>query len=77
MPRVDILMFDTQVKQIGSRASQTLSKIMLALNERTSDTDPQQLDEIGRLALELGVEVSVRPRTRLRARARARARARG
>jgi len=54
--RVGLIDFG-QVKQIGSRASQTLSKIMLALNERTSDTDPQQLDEIGRLALELGVEL--------------------
>ena len=54
--RVGLIDFG-QVKQIGSRASQTLSKIMIALHERTSDTDPKQLDEIGRLALELGVEL--------------------
>ena len=54
--RVGLIDFG-QVKQIGSRSSQTLSKIMLALHERTSDTDPKQLDEISRLALELGVEL--------------------
>jgi aarF domain-containing kinase len=54
--RVGLIDFG-QVKQIGSRQSQTLSKIMLALHGRTSDTDPKQLDEIGRLALELGVEL--------------------
>ena len=30
---------------------------MVALSERTSDTDPAQLDEISRLALELGVRL--------------------
>jgi aarF domain-containing kinase len=46
-----------QVKQIGQRASATLAKVMVALSERTSDTDPAQLDEISRLALELGVRL--------------------
>ena len=46
-----------QVKQIGQRASATLAKVMVALSERTSDTDPVQLDEISRLALELGVRL--------------------
>ena len=46
------------MKQISSRAGQTLAKVMVALNERTSDVDPVQLDEISRLALELGVELT-------------------
>lgn len=45
------------MKQIGARQSATLARIMVALNERTSDTDPVQLDEISRLALELGVRL--------------------
>ena len=36
--RVGLIDFG-QVKQIGSRVSQTLSKIMIALHERTSDTE--------------------------------------
>ena len=46
-----------QVKQIGARASVTLARVMIALAERTSDEDPVQLDEISRLALELGVRL--------------------
>ena len=46
-----------QVKQVGQRASATLAKVMVALAERTSDTDPVQLDAISRLALELGVRL--------------------
>lgn len=46
-----------QVKQISAREGATLAKVMLALAERTSDTDPEQLDRISRLALELGVEL--------------------
>ncbi|KAL9188984.1 hypothetical protein ACHAXT_011474 [Thalassiosira profunda] len=47
-----------QVKQIGGRARETLSKVMLALDERESDTNPTDLDKIGNLALELGVELA-------------------
>lgn len=47
-----------QVKQIGGRARETLSKVMLALDERESDTNPADLDKIGNLALELGVELA-------------------
>merc|ERR1712232_739457 len=47
-----------QVKQISGRAQETLAKVMIALDERESDTNPQDLDEIGRLALELGVELN-------------------
>lgn len=45
-----------QVKQISGRARQTLSKVMIALDERKSDTNPEDLETIGNLALELGVE---------------------
>ena len=41
----------------GARASTTLARIMVTLAERTSDADPAQLDEISRLALELGVRL--------------------
>lgn len=47
-----------QVKQIGGRARETLSKVMLALDERESDTNPPDLERIGNLALELGVELA-------------------
>mmetsp|Transcript_19412 Transcript_19412/g.40956 ORF Transcript_19412/g.40956 Transcript_19412/m.40956 type:complete len:615 (-) Transcript_19412:86-1930(-) len=47
-----------QVKQIGGRARETLSKVMLALDDRESDTNPADLDKIGNLALELGVEIA-------------------
>jgi len=54
--RVGLIDFG-QVKQVGARASTTLAKVMVALAERTSDVDPVQLDEISRLALELGVRL--------------------
>ena len=47
-----------QVKQIGGRARETLSKVMVALDERKSDTNPADLQLIGDLALELGVEIA-------------------
>jgi len=47
-----------QVKQIGGRARETLSKVMLALDERESDVNPADLEKIGNLALELGVELA-------------------
>ena len=47
-----------QVKQIGGRARETLSKVMIALDERKSDENPADLDKIGNLALELGVELA-------------------
>ena len=47
-----------QVKQIGGRARETLSKVMCALDERESDDNPDDLDKIGTLALELGVELA-------------------
>ena len=46
-----------QVKQISGRACATLSKVMVALAERVSDTDPDELDRISALALELGVRL--------------------
>ena len=47
-----------QVKQIGGRARETLSKVMIALDERESDENSADLDKIGNLALELGVELA-------------------
>lgn len=47
-----------QVKQIGGRARETLSKVMLALDGRVSDDNPTDLERIGNLALELGVELA-------------------
>ena len=47
-----------QVKQIGGRARETLAKVMLALDGRASDDDPADLEKIGNLALELGVELA-------------------
>lgn len=46
------------MKQIGGRARETLSKVMVALDERESDENPADLDKIGNLALELGVELA-------------------
>ena len=46
-----------QVKQISGRARETLAKVMVALDERVSDTEPSDLKRIGDLALELGVEI--------------------
>ena len=45
-----------QVKQISGRVRETLCKIMVALADRQSDDNPDDLDLIGKLALELGVE---------------------
>ncbi len=47
-----------QVKQISGRARETLAKVMIALDDRESDTNPDDLDKIGNLALELGVELN-------------------
>ena len=41
-----------QVKQISGRARQTLGEVMVALAERRSDDDPQEMQTISRLALE-------------------------
>ncbi|GMI07210.1 hypothetical protein TrVE_jg8381 [Triparma verrucosa] len=46
-----------QVKQISGRAKNTLAKVMVALDDRVSDTNPEDLETIGNLALELGVEL--------------------
>lgn len=46
------------MKQIGGRARETLSKVMVALDERESDENPADLDKIVNLALELGVELA-------------------
>jgi len=60
--RVGLIDFG-QVKQIGARASTTLAKVMVALAARGAgggegeDEDEAQLDEISRLALELGVRL--------------------
>ena len=47
-----------QVKQISGRNRETLAKVMIALDERTSDNNPDDLTTIGNLALELGVELN-------------------
>ena len=47
-----------QVKQISGRNRETLAKVMIALDERKSDDDPLDLEMIGNLALELGVELN-------------------
>jgi aarF domain-containing kinase len=47
-----------QVKQISGRARETLSKVMVALDDRESDENLADLETIGRLALELGVELN-------------------
>lgn len=45
-----------QVKQISGRNRETLCKIMVALADRESDDNPDDLELIGKLAIELGVE---------------------
>jgi len=52
--RVGLIDFG-QVKQISGRSRQTLAKVMLALADRESDTNPSDLKRIGDLAIELGV----------------------
>mmetsp|Transcript_33512 Transcript_33512/g.69751 ORF Transcript_33512/g.69751 Transcript_33512/m.69751 type:complete len:614 (-) Transcript_33512:329-2170(-) len=47
-----------QVKQISGRNRETLCKIMVALDERKGDETPEDLATIGKLALELGVELN-------------------
>ncbi len=47
-----------QVKQISGRNRETLAKVMIALDDRKSDEDPLDLEMIGNLALELGVELN-------------------
>lgn len=47
-----------QVKQISGRERETLSKVMIALDDRVSDENPADLEKIGSLALELGVELA-------------------
>lgn len=46
-----------QVKQISGRNRETLCKIMIALDERKGDESPEDLAMIGKLALELGVQL--------------------
>lgn len=47
-----------QVKQISGRARETLAKVMVALDDRQSDSNPSDLETIGTLALELGVKLN-------------------
>ena len=47
-----------QVKQISGRNRETLAKVMIALDERIGDDNPEDLLKIGNLALELGVEIN-------------------
>lgn len=47
-----------QVKQISGRNRETLAKVMIALDERVGDDRPEDLERIGKLALELGVELN-------------------
>jgi aarF domain-containing kinase len=47
-----------QVKQISGRNRETLAKVMIALDERIGDDRPEDLEKIGKLALELGVELN-------------------
>mmetsp|Transcript_4267 Transcript_4267/g.4543 ORF Transcript_4267/g.4543 Transcript_4267/m.4543 type:complete len:628 (+) Transcript_4267:242-2125(+) len=47
-----------QVKQISGRSRETLAKVMIALDERVGDDRPEDLEKIGNLALELGVELN-------------------
>ncbi|GMI35727.1 hypothetical protein TeGR_g12357 [Tetraparma gracilis] len=46
-----------QVKQISEEQRRTLAKVMVALDDRESDSNPEDLKKIGDLALELGVEL--------------------
>ena len=45
-----------QVKQISGRSRETLCKVMIAIAGRHGDGTSEELNEIGKLALELGVE---------------------
>lgn len=47
-----------QVKQISGRSRETLAKVMVALDERIGDERPEDLERIGKLALELGVTLN-------------------
>lgn len=47
-----------QVKQISGRARETLCKVMIALDEREGNERPEDLEKIGKYALELGVEIN-------------------
>lgn len=47
-----------QVKQISGRNRETLCKVMVALADREGDNRPEDLEMIGNLALELGVELN-------------------
>jgi len=47
-----------QVKQISGRNRETLAKVMIALDERVGDDRPEDLEKIGKLALELGVTLN-------------------
>jgi aarF domain-containing kinase len=47
-----------QVKQIAGRNRETLCKVMIALTDREGDDRPEDLEKIGNLALELGVELN-------------------
>jgi len=47
-----------QVKQISGRNRETLAKVMIALDERVGDDRPEDLERIGNLALQLGVELN-------------------
>jgi ABC1 atypical kinase-like domain len=47
-----------QVKQISGRNRETLCKVMVALTDREGDDRPEDLETIGNLALELGVELN-------------------
>jgi hypothetical protein len=46
------------VKQISGRSRETLAKVMIAMAERVGDDRPEDLERIGKLALELGVELN-------------------
>ena len=46
-----------QVKQISGRSRETLCRVMIALDER-QDGVPDDMDLVGKLALELGVELN-------------------
>jgi hypothetical protein len=46
------------VKQISGRSRETLCKVMVALTDRVGDDRQEDLERIGNLALELGVELN-------------------
>ena len=54
-----------QVKQISGRERLTLAKVMVALAERESDDNPEDLATISRLGLGLGLGLGSRSRSRL------------